>query len=116
MEHCGGDRESLLLGVVEWLEDTVLLVVLAKLVGGKPLVLKLVQLKIITGELSCKSGNDEEMEEPLIDFVNFEAHVATDDWLLFVCGSLVKGFWEVSIDLRVLKRRMLLDIVKYLKS
>lgn len=49
----------------------------------KPLELKFVQLKIITGELSCKSGNDEEIVEvPLIVLVNFEAHVATDVVLL----------------------------------
>lgn len=50
------------------------------LLGGRPLVLKLVQLKIITGELSCKSGNEDDIdEEPLMVFENFEAHVATGE-------------------------------------
>lgn len=112
VEHCCGERESLLLGGVMWADETVLLLLFVRVVGGKPLVLKFVQLKIITGELSCKSGNDEEMvDEPLIDLVNFEAHVATGEWLL-VWAFDVKGFCEVSMDLRVLNRRMLLMLAQ----
>lgn len=88
--------------------------------GARPLVFKLVQLRIITGELSCKSGNEEDIdEEPLIDFVNFEAHDAMGEELCWVYVSLAPPpladalCWDavaelkVSMDLRVLNRRIL---------
>ena len=87
-----------------------------------PLAFKFVQLKIITGELSCKSGNDEEnVELPAIDLVNLAVHVVTaptaaaplDLCVLCVVVALVAAVAaaavvlpNVSIDLRVLKRRI----------
>ena len=100
--------DSLLLGGVVCADLAVLHVLEVRVAGGgNPLVLKFVQLKIITGELSCKSGKEDEMvDEPLIDLVNLEAHVATGDWLLAGIDD-DRGFCDVSMDLRVLKRRML---------
>lgn len=81
VEHCRGDTESALLGGEVCADETALVLELfVRLAGARSLVLKFVQLRIITGELSCKSGSDDEIfEEPLIDLVNLEAHIATGD-------------------------------------
>jgi len=92
-----------------------------------PLLVRVVQLSIMTGELSCRSGNDEDIAVLLaILLLNLLLHVAKACDLC-CCLLLVLLLWQmlllllnsccccwaavnvlyVSVDLRVLKRRML---------